>query len=392
MEPNADRPSDAQTGKAPKGNGNRSDDRAREWRSPLAIAVAGLLVFSALSGLSIWLLPFGVVNQVSVLLHTLLGLLFIVPLVWYLAQHWLHYWRKPMSHIVLLGYIGTAALLLCLISGVLLTFQSTFRVKISYAWDTVHIVTTFATLAFVLPHVLLIVVRELKARRAGAVTALVEAASRYGRGALATTLACLAVLAITSLAYRRPALRNEFPPDYSFRYGKDRPFAPSLARTVSGKALDERWLSGSRSCGTSGCHEQIVKEWESSAHRYSAMDTAFQKIQAAMAQQNGPESTRYCGGCHDPISLFAGTKNLFVEPEKLTSLHGYQEGVSCLDCHSIRKVDLKGNANYSIGQPARYMFEIEYDEKPAPTARFLRESGLEAQALSTVQPTDPEGD
>ena len=61
------------------------------------------------------------------------------------------------------------------------------------------------------------------------------------------------------------------------------------------------------------------------------MDPLFQGIQNVMAKQNGAESTRYCGGCHDPISLFSGTKNIFVE--NLTNLHGYQEGVSCLSCH-----------------------------------------------------------
>ena len=61
-----------------------------------------------------------------------------------------------------------------------------------------------------------------------------------------------------------------------------------------------------------------------SAHRWSAMDPAFQRIQTEMAKQNGPESTRYCGGCHDPISLFSGTKNIFTED--LTGLAGYQEG------------------------------------------------------------------
>ena len=50
------------------------------------------------------------------------------------------------------------------------------------------------------------------------------------------------------------------------------------------------------------------------------MDPIFQGIQNVMAKQNGPESTRYCGGCHDPISLFSGTKNIFVE--KLTGLDG----------------------------------------------------------------------
>jgi len=74
-----------------------------------------------------------------------------------------------------------------------------------------------------------------------------------------------------------------------------------------------------------------------------------------MAQQNGPESTRYCGGCHDPISLFSGTKNIFVED--LTGLQGYQEGVSCLACHAIRETDVQGNANYLIAQPSEYLWQ-----------------------------------
>ena len=100
---------------------------------------------------------------------------------------------------------------------------------------------------------------------------------------------------------------NKFPDGYTHPYGADRPFAPSLARTSTGGAFDPASLSGSESCGTSGCHEQIVREWSVSAHRWSAMDLAFQRIQTEMAKQNGPESTRYCGGCHDPISLFSGT-------------------------------------------------------------------------------------
>jgi len=92
-----------------------------------------------------------------------------------------------------------------------------------------------------------------------------------------------------------------------------------------------------------------------SAHRWSAMDPAFQVIQQVMATQNGPVSTRYCGGCHDPISLFAGTKNVFTED--LSSLRGYNEGVSCMVCHGVRETDIQGNAAYVMSQPARYMFE-----------------------------------
>ena len=160
---------------------------------------------------------------------------------------------------------------------------------------------------------------------------------------------------------------NEFPDDYSYLYGQDRPFAPSLARTNTGTAFDARSMSGSESCGTARCHEQIVREWKVSAHRYSAMDVAFQKVQGVMADQNGAESTRYCGGCHDPVSLFSGAKNVFTED--LTNLAGYQEGVSCIVCHGIKETDVQGNANYVLAQPERYMFEL--DEGSA--ARFFRD-------------------
>jgi hypothetical protein len=351
----------------------RWHERAREWRARLAILVAAFAIFSVLSGLSIWLLPFSVVNQWAVIVHTLAGLAFLVPCAWYLARHWLRYWRDPLSHTQLLGYIAAVAFILCLVSGAVLAWQSVFGTRISYAWDLAHIITTLATLAFGLPHLILIVTRDRKAARRGAGPELPQAAGHYGKGALGWTLAGVIIVALAAFAYRGPQLRNEFPADYSFQYGQNRPFAPSLARTSSERAMDPRLLSGSRSCGTSGCHEQIVEEWEPSAHCYAAMDTAFQAIQINMAQQNGPESTRYCGGCHDPISLFSGTKNLFIDEKELTSLHGFQEGVSCLACHAVRQVDVKGNANYVVAQPVRYLFEMEYDQKPTALKRRLRD-------------------
>lgn len=366
-------------------NGNRWAERAREWRSPLAITAAGFLAFGVLSGFAIWLLPFSRPVQVSVILHTLFGLALLIPCGWYLVRHWLRYWRDPMSHNQLLGYVGGGAVILCGISGVVLTWQAGAKTKISYAWDTVHIISTLAVLAFCLPHILLIVLRDRRARQKVAAVGMPEMAGAYGKGALVFTLACAAAVAIATYAYPPVHLVNRFPDDYSFKFGKDRPFAPSLAKTASGEAMDARLLSGSRGCGTSGCHEEIVKEWEVSAHRYSAMDLGFQAVQATMAKQNGPESTRYCGGCHDPISLFSGTKNLFIDTAQLTSLSGYQEGVSCLACHSVRKVDVKGNANFVVAQPLRYMFELEQDQHPTRANRFMRDFLIRAYPRQHVK-------
>lgn len=333
----------------------QSASKATEWKHVLLLVVSGLLVFETLTGLFIWLLPFSVTNQVNVLLHTIVGLVFIIPFAWYQVRHWLIYRPTKMNHYKLTGYFSLVATLVVAVSGLVLTFQAVLSTRISYTWDLIHIVSTVALVASVLPHVIAIVVRNLKGRQLE--TANVRAAEkRFAWGTAMVAIPLFVIVGLAAYAYEPVTFTNEFPPDYVTPWGADRPFAPSLARTSTGGAFDSRSLGGSESCGSAGCHEEILKEWQVSAHRYSAMDVAFQKVQAIMGEQNGAESTRYCGGCHDPISLFSGTKNIFTED--LTNLTGYDEGVSCITCHAIKETDVKGNANYVMTQPDRYMFEL----------------------------------
>ncbi|MFQ5876611.1 MAG: multiheme c-type cytochrome [Acidobacteriota bacterium] len=341
--------------------------RESEWRRRLGMLTLAWLAFEALGGGSIWLLPFSVPNQWMVIVHTVIGLLGLVPILAYQARHLVVYWNRPLMAVKVMGYLATAATLAAVVSGLVLTAQAAFGRRIGYGWDAAHIISTIALIAFTLPHVLVILIRDrgLDAMKSEALR-LWRAQRRALLEAGAVCLAFFAAVGLLWAAWPGEPMVNEFPPDYTLPFGEDRPFAPSLARTRSGGAYDPRSLSGSESCGTSGCHEQIVDEWSVSAHRWSAMDLGFQRIQAEMARQNGPESTRYCGGCHDPISLFSGTKNIFTDD--LTSLAGYNEGVSCLVCHSIRKTDLEGNANYVIAQPARYLFELR-EGRPARAMR-----------------------
>jgi len=319
------------------------------------VSVAGLLAFEALSGLSIWLLPFSVPNQVLVLLHTLGGLVFLVPFLVYQWSHWQYYRDRPLSHYSVTGYIASAATGLNLLSGLVLTVQAAFGTRIGYVYADVHIVTTVALLAFVIPHVVLLIIRSRHATYEGAAQ-LLSAQRRWVAGSVGVAGVGFVALVAVALVYTPIEWADEFPEGYAIEDGKS-PFSPSLAMTESGGAYDERTLSGSEGCGSAGCHEEIYEEWSISAHRWSSMDPAFQVIQDVMANQNGPESTRYCGGCHDPISLFAGTKNVFAED--LSSLRGYNEGVSCLVCHAVRETDLQGNAAYQIARPDRYMYELE---------------------------------
>ena len=338
-----------------------------EWRSRLTGFALGWIAFETLSGLALTLLPFSVPNQWMVIVHTGIGLLFLVPALVYSVRHVAFHWSRPASPIKWMGWLAGAASLVAVVSGGVLTWQALFGRRIAYAWDAAHLISTIAIVAFLGPHLVILLLRD---RQAGAFAAGLPRAQAAGLGrAAAWTIAGLAIVGIAWWAAPGERLANAFPADYSFRYGKDRPFAPSLATTESGGAYDPRSLSGSESCGTAGCHQEIVAEWRVSAHRWATMDPGFQRIQKEMAKQNGAESTRYCGGCHDPISLFSGAKTVFAE--NLTASAGHEEGVSCLVCHSVRKTDLQGNAHYVMAQPRRYLFEMGASTAARRTRDFL---------------------
>ncbi len=318
------------------------------WSSWLTRVSLGSLCGLAITGLVVTFAPFHPVVEWTVVVHTVVGIAVLIPITYYLLRHWLDYRRYRISDIVLLGYVALTALALCLVSGVVVTWQGALGVRMSPAWRAIHLYSTYATLAMTVAHGVLV---PLRIYRPGA---LAKAGGLLTRAALVTAVLVAAGFGLGAL-YSGERYVNEFPDDYQFPYGEHRPFAPSLAVTDTGGAFAAESLANSASCGTAGCHTQILEEWQPSAHRYSAMDPLFQKVQSVMAEQNGAESTRYCGGCHDPISLFAGAKRMFTED--LTSQHGYQEGISCLSCHGVRETDLQGNADYTMTQPPAYLWQ-----------------------------------
>lgn len=321
------------------------------WGARLARCAAAILLFEVVTGLAVTFAPFHPAVQWGVLWHTAAGAVALVPVAWYCARHLADYRRHPWSQVTLLGWVALGALLVVAISGLAPTLEALWGTRTSAFWRQVHLYSTWVLLAGWVPH--LAVAAWRKGGASGG--AVGPGPGRFLAESAGWALAGCALCVGLGFLYGGTRYDNRFPDDYSYLYGTNRPFAPSLARTDTGGAFDHRSLAGSRSCGTAGCHDQIVEEWLPSAHRYAAMDKVFQGIQEVMAKQNGPESTRYCGGCHDPISLFSGTKNLFVE--NLTGLHGYQEGVSCLACHAIRETDVKGNANYTVTQPKEYLWQ-----------------------------------
>ncbi len=316
-----------------------------EWLAPLTLISIIGLAFEAVTGLLIYLAPFTEFNQYGVLLHSFVGLLWALAFLWYSIRHWRQRFRTRFNHIQLLGYIGFGLILACIVTGAGLTIQATLGSRISYGWSAVHLYTGLALILATVAHLLVIWGRNPNA-------GLILIKRRF----LQATLAGVAVMLVIQVAIPTlsPAAEtnNLFPADYTFPYGKDRPFAPSLGHTQSNGAYDPDTLSGSEGCGSSGCHEQILEEWAPSAHRYASADLAFQEVQKILYKDLGPEGTRYCAGCHDPIALFSGSKNVNIEG--LTS-PGAEEGISCISCHAIVQTDVRGNADYTLTQPPRYV-------------------------------------
>jgi hypothetical protein len=338
-------------------------DRAVGWKAVLSRLSAGLLAYLLLTGLPVRLMPFSPIVEWSLLFHTVVGLVAMAPLSLYLWRHWKAYRPDALTPSKVIGYMSLVAVAAAAGTGLWVTALAFFSDRVPSSVRILHLVPSVALAVFAVAH--LVPSWRRVPFEAGATGPFLRARRGYWRATLLAPAVLLFLAFPASLLHDGPHVSGRFPADYRMPYGPGRPFAPSLAKTESGRALAPEALAGSAACGSSGCHESIYREWSVSAHRWSALDPAFQRVQEEMARQNSPESTRYCGGCHDPISLFSGNKTVFKA--SLTSDAGLEEGVSCLACHAVVKTDVQGNANYVVRPPRRYLFETS----EAPSARFV---------------------
>ena len=408
-------------------------DAVAEWRSGLTATIGAVLLFETLTGLAIWLLPFSEFNQFGVVLHTVVGVVGLAFILWFVARHWWVRRRGNFSHYQLLGYISGSFLAVCLVSGVWLTWQGVVGPRIGYGWSAVHLYTGIGLTLFVIFHLGVMVVRPSSATQGRRL--LAKARWRFFSISLVGSGILVLLTGLWAWVYQEPATMRAFPADYNWQFGADRPFAPSMARLDdakwrnamqrrvlevledtdgqayqaalktpslepqgwitrtqtalaglelapeqrsrigeilagagrtlrSGGAVNPRVLAGSKGCGSSGCHSEIYKEWLPSAHRYSALDDLFQRVQTLLAEEAAPKYTRYCAGCHDPISLFSGAKNA---GNVTLSADGANEGSSCVVCHSIVQADVQGNGDYTVRPPRRYAYELS----EGPAAKFV---------------------
>ncbi|HEY7699563.1 MAG TPA: multiheme c-type cytochrome, partial [Vicinamibacteria bacterium] len=133
--------------------------------------------------------------------------------------------------------------------------------------------------------------------------------------------------------------------------GAQGPFFPSSTRTTDGKLVPQsKFFMESETCGKSGCHVDIYKEWNSSAHHFASFNNQwYRKSIEYMQSVAGVTSSKWCAGCHDHALLFTGLMDRPIE--EVIDTPEARVGLGCVSCHAI--VDVKD----TMGQGG---FEIEY--------------------------------
>lgn len=138
--------------------------------------------------------------------------------------------------------------------------------------------------------------------------------------------------------------------NYSYRFGSSQPFLPSNIQTIGGRFIDANAFPTARYCGH--CHQEAHAEWRQSAHSNSNRAPWYLK-NVGLLNTEGVEFSRHCEGCHDPIAVVAGALTSGAPSKRPYD----QDGVTCMVCHSIQKVDTRGTGSFTLGVPAALLDE-----------------------------------
>ncbi len=189
---------------------------------------------------------------------------------------------------------------------------------------------------------------------------LLRHGTRETRVAAGITAAFVCLSALASLgagvfgrADARQKYRIENPtvvPASMFQEGRgpSSPFFPSSADTNVRGIIPATFFMTSESCGR--CHQDIYKEWNSSAHHFSSFNNQwYRKSIEYMQDVVGTTPSKWCAGCHDHAVFFNGRFDRPIK-EQIDTAEA-QAGLGCTSCHSITRV------GSTMGQGD---FEIEY--------------------------------
>ena len=201
-----------------------------------------------------------------------------------------------------------------------------------------------------------------------------------GTNAAVRVAVCFAVLGAVGWAahYQRESrwarsseIRNpEMPPASMDGEGDGSagPFFPSSAQVYGGQKIPSKFFMESDSCRR--CHEDIYKQWYSSAHHFSSFNNQwYRKAIEYMQDTVGTRPSKWCGGCHDPAVLYAGKMDTPIK--QIVHTPEAQAGLGCMMCHSIARVkSTMGQADFYLEYPKLH----EMAASKNPLVRYLHDT------------------
>jgi Flp pilus assembly protein TadD len=314
----------------------------------------GLVAFLAASAVYLYAFPQPNVEYAGiVLLHAVGG---VVATVWVMV--WLRRLVREGSWVFATGWVlflGGAGI------GLWLIHTGTLRSESK--WMYAHMVVCAAALG--------LLIAEAVGRRAWLGT---------GTGAaVARVVVCLVVLLGVGAALRytrearwlsRGKIQNPEMPPLNMEHegdGPQGPFFPSSAQVYGHRKIPSKFFMESDSCKR--CHEDIYKQWYSSAHHFSSFNNQwYRKSIEYMQDTIGTKPSKWCGGCHDPAVLYAGLMDTPIK--QIVHTPPAQAGLGCMMCHSIAAV------KSTMGQGDFYLEYPELHELAAsrnPVVRYIHD-------------------
>ena len=160
-------------------------------------------------------------------------------------------------------------------------------------------------------------------------------------------------------------------------------FFPSSSQVYGDRKIPSKFFMESDACER--CHQDIFKEWNSSAHHFSSFNNQwYRKSIEYMQDVDGVKPSKWCAGCHDPALLYSGMMDTPIK--QIVNTPQAQAGMGCMMCHSIVKVkSTMGQGDFMLEYPElhelaatknpvlRWMHDFSIKLNPEPHRRvFLK--------------------
>jgi hypothetical protein len=404
-----------------------------DYRSFLTWVATSVVAYSLLSGLMVTLLPFGIYAQFSIIIHTIVGVVAVIPLIAAVYLHWQR--RKPdaPAPIARTAMVAIAALAVCLLTGLFITAMALFGTWVPGWMDTVHLVSALVLGTLIAVHLAPIVGRYGKA----AASPRRAPRKRFVATGVAIIMVLFGITGFLSQAQIEPQQFQAFSDDYDWPHGDDRAFWPSRVAVANTPWLDhflsgvaqvvgrdnaqqfDTTLRGPQDAGLRAQTAELVAALELDAEAASAIDGLVEEAVARQMETGSLKPSALAGsatcgnsGCHESIYnewrasahgfaaediLFLQVQDLLIEEKGVAEsracagchdpaalLGGTRYGAatdgselpifeanSCITCHSTIETDTNGNGGYVIQAPERYLFEERESGFAGLAAKFL---------------------